>query len=87
MTLAKDPRRWGGICQWDGVSSPMVTIQPRLLDPYGYDSSGRYFGNGLSLYCVTDEEGDMEFFIRADDLDHARDLVLERVPTCRFSWD
>lgn len=85
MPLANAPRRWGGICKWDGTSAPTVTVQPRLLDLQGYDSNGQYFGRGLPLYCVTDEEGDMNFFVRAEGMDHARELVLERVPTCQFA--
>jgi hypothetical protein len=51
------------------------------LDSGGYDQRGTYYGLGLPLYRASDDRGDVDVTLRANDRAHAKDLVRRRLGT------
>lgn len=59
------------------------------LDQGGYESDGTYWGTGQPLYFYWSEElnpdGETcEDYIRADNREHAKAIILKKYPTARF---
>jgi hypothetical protein len=61
-----------------------LRLQQCPLNQGGYDSGGAYWGTGLPIYRVADDDGDIEYWIRASDRDDAKATVREKYPNARF---
>lgn len=48
------------------------SVRREYLDSGGYTKSGRYFGRGQKLWCVTDEDNGRESYVRAANAKAAR---------------
>lgn len=73
---------------WRGAPTDATPRKFRLahmrLNGGGYDSGGAYWGAGLRLYQVSDDSGDVCYYIRAHDRTQARTLVQARYTAARF---
>jgi len=68
---------------FEGLRVHLVRVN---LDSGGYDPGGAYWGYGKPLFlCYTNDQDsdDVQYFLRADSRDHAKDQILEMVD-CRF---
>jgi hypothetical protein len=55
------------------------------LDAGGYDEGGAYWGRGGPLYHACEYRTDgLDYFFRARDRQHAKEVVLARYPNARF---
>jgi hypothetical protein len=63
-----------------------LSLQRVRLDSGGYDSGGAYWGQGAPLYRAADDAGlgEVTLFIRARDREHAKALVLAKLPNACF---
>ena len=52
------------------------------LNQDGYDSDGTYWGSGQPLYHYESKEN--EDYIRANDRDHAKQIIRAKYPTTEF---
>jgi hypothetical protein len=50
------------------------------LDPQGYDRLGTYWGDGKPIFWVADENNQVEFTFRAEDMQHALNRAASRAP-------
>jgi hypothetical protein len=57
-----------------------VHVRRVRLSNGGYDRNGTYFGIGRPLYWAANEEGDIDFMLRATSRSEARKNVLARYP-------
>lgn len=60
------------------------TLRRVRLDNGGYDSLGTYWGHGEPLYWVANEEGSIDYNIRASSRDAAKAEVRFSYPKARF---
>lgn len=63
----------------DGPRKIRLYLERVKLDSGGYDRHGRYYGRGLPLYRASDDRGDVDIELRANDRAHAKDLVRRRL--------
>ena len=90
-----DPKGWqGDIKRGAALGRPSITKldrnavvrlylrKVRLVD--GYDTNGTYFGSGRPLYWVANDSGEVDFMIRANDREEAREQVKELYPNAKF---
>lgn len=61
-----------------------LQIERIRLNSGGYTSFGRYFGQGDPLFHVTDDEGDVDFHVRAADRNAAKREVLRMYPQAKL---
>ena len=54
------------------------------LDAGGYDSNGTYFGHGHQLYWCANEDGTVDFVLRAHSREDAKSKVHNTYPGARF---
>ena len=54
------------------------------IDSGGYDCNGTYFGLGAPLYWCASQDGSIDYMLRADDREHAKQQVREKYPHARF---
>lgn len=66
----------------DDYSGPLALRYTRL-NSGGYDRLGTYFGAGKNLYWCGNEEGTIDFMLRAYDRKDAREQVLKRYPQAK----
>ncbi len=59
------------------ASAGRIYAEHVRLDRGGYDRSGRYWGTGARLYRVSDEDGELDKYIRAPDAKTAKARVAE----------
>ena len=92
-----DPKGWGGDpTRGAALGRPSVhdaedpkEFSARLylrkvrLNNGGYDSNGTYFGIGAPLYWCANDDGDIDFMLRAYDRADAREQVLARYPKAK----
>lgn len=76
---------WGGTHDLPEDTTEWLSVRRVRLNFGGYTSSGRYFGIGSPLYHVTDEEGDVDFWIRARSRGAALAIVRDIYPYARFA--
>lgn len=87
-----DPRGWCGDPS-RGAALGRATIQDEdenyagkiflmrvRLNQGGYDRNGTYFGTGAPLYWCANEEYTIDFILRANSRESARELVLKKYP-------
>lgn len=88
-----DPRGWCGdpkrgaalgrpSLHEDGFAGRLYLRRVRL-DVQNYDVNGTYFGTGLPLYWCANEDGTIDYIIRAPSRAHARSAVLGRYPKAK----
>lgn len=76
-----DPREWNG---------RIYLRRVRMRDHGDYDYLGTYWGANIGgigdlYWCAHhDDEGDIDFVVRAQNREHAKQLVLEELPKARF---
>ena len=93
-----DPRGWGGDpTRGAALGRPTVdadnpntftgklTIKRTKIDSGGYDKNGTYFGIGNPLFWVSDDDGDVDYMIRAYDREEARNKVLGKYPKAKVA--
>lgn len=68
-----------GLQEGEGPRPIRLYLERVKLDSGGYDRRGRYYGVGLPLYRASDDRGDVDVEIRANDRAHAKDLVRRRL--------
>lgn len=91
-----DPRGWcGDIRRGAALGRPTVRDESRdysgkvylrrvSLDSGGYDPNGTYFGHGEPLYWAANEDGTIDFMVRAVSRTRAKAIVHESYPNARF---
>ena len=57
-----------------------LTLRRVCIDDGGYDQNGTYFGDGEPLWWCADEEGEIDFMLRATDREAAAAEVREHYP-------
>lgn len=89
-----DPRGWCGDPS-RGAALGRATIQDesteyadklyikRVRLHGDYDSNGTYFGQGAPLYWVSNDEGTVDYVLRASCRASARDIVLKDYPKAK----
>lgn len=65
------------------ISAGPLYLRRIRLNSGGYDSGGAYWGLGLHLYWVADQDGNSRFF-RASDRDSAKAKILAGWPGATF---
>jgi hypothetical protein len=82
-----DPRRGAALgrptIKGDSAFAGRLYLRKVRLDMGGYDVNGTYFGAGKPLYWCADDEGEIDFMLRAFDRHEARELVLEQYPDAK----
>lgn len=88
-----DPRGWcGDPGRGAALGRPGLRCTPasRLylrrvrVDQGGYDALGTYWGIGAPLWWCADDDGEVDFVLRAADRARAKDIVREQYPDARF---
>lgn len=85
-----DPRRGAALGRPHVMSAPRdfagrLFISRVRLDAGGYDKNGTYFGHGPpSLYWVASEDGDIDFMLRANSREDARESALREYPDAKI---
>lgn len=64
-----------------GPRQVRLYLERLKLDSGGYDPRGTYYGLGLPVYRASDDRGDVDVTLRANDRAHAKDLVRRRLGT------
>jgi hypothetical protein len=67
--------------------SDVLRITRTELDEGGYDENGTYFGIGEPLFWVSSEDGEVDYMLRAENLEAARKKVLKLYPEAKLSGD
>lgn len=93
---ANDPKGWcGDPSRGAALGRPTIQDEPKeydgkltlrkmRLDFGGYDKNGTYFGIGPpTLYWCANEDNTIDFMLRADDREEARDQVMKKYPNAR----
>lgn len=90
-----DPKGWcGDPRRGAALGRPTIQDEPKdykgrlflwhiRLDVGGYDKNGTYFGSGKRLYWCANEEGTVDYMLRADDRANARVEVLRYYPKAK----
>lgn len=60
------------------------TLHRERLNQGGYTTGGRYFGVGQPLYFYSDDDGLLCDYIRADDRQHAKEIIRAKYPHAKF---
>ena len=60
-----------------------LSLKRSYLNSGGYDKNGTYFGSGAPLYWCANEEGTIDFMLRASDRCEARKKVLKEYPNAK----
>lgn len=91
-----DPKGWcGNPSRGAALGRPTVMDAPKdfsgrlfvsrvRLDSGGYDKNGTYFGAGPPLYWVASEDGDIDFMLRANSREDARESALREYPNAKI---
>lgn len=85
-----DPKRGaamgrGGIYEASTDCNDKCVLRRVYLDSGGYDCNGTYFGIGEpSLYWCANNDGTIDFVLRAFSRGYAKILVRKRYPNARF---
>jgi hypothetical protein len=64
-----------------------LSVIRKQLDDGGYDENGTYFGIGDPLFWVSSEGGEVDYMIRAHNLNDARAQVRGRYPSVAIAGD
>jgi len=83
-----DPRRGAAMGRASVTDAPKdydgkIGLRRVYLNTGGYDSNGTYFGHGDPLFWAANEDGDIDFMLRAYNRDKARELVLAKFPKAK----
>lgn len=90
-----DPKGWGGDpSRGAALGRPKVKeagkdysgrlfLRKTRINSQGYDCNGTYFGVGEPLYWCANDEGTVDFMLRALDREDARKLVLQDYPKAK----
>lgn len=63
---------------------PRVYLTKVHINSQGYDDSGCYWGAGQPLYCADHDDWDRPIYTRADNREHAKDIIRKRHPSATF---
>lgn len=90
-----DPKGWGGDpSRGAALGRPTIKdegedysgrlfLREMRIDHQGYDKNGTYFGVGKPLYWCANDEGTVDFMLRASDRSTAREEVLKEYPQAK----
>ena len=85
-----DPARGAALGRNDIHDEPktyegVLKVERVKIDADGYDPNGTYFGIGSPLFWVSNEEGSIDYVLRATDKANAKDKVKRRYPQVSFA--
>jgi len=81
--VSRHKRDEGGKIQGEEVTERLY-LRKIHIDVQGYDSNGTYFGTGNPLYWCSNEDGDIDYMLRAHHREQAKNIVLKKYPNARF---
>lgn len=61
-----------------------VSLQRVRINQGGYDDTGSYWGVGQPLYRYSDEDGEIDNYVRAYNREDAKAVITARYPNAQF---
>lgn len=85
MRRAEAISYWGGTHDLPADTTERLSVRRVRLNKFGETPSGRYHGIGAPLYNVSDDYGNVDFYVRASSRSGALAIVRDIYPRARFA--